>query len=406
MEAASSKFGMASMISMPAGENRLRSSQALISESYEAWRNQFGADRLRVLYYLGLIANPVFLAADILLYREHLHSLLVIRAILELGLLLGFVGLKQQIICIKPHILLAFWILFPNILVVHMTVVLGGAIRNEQALRVIPVIFLTARAGTEARVESLDAGADDYIAKPFDENELLARVGNLIRARAQERELVELQKEKIARFLPPHLADMIISGDRDDFLKGHRAEISVLFIDLRGFTSFAENADPEDLISVLRQYQTGMGRLISQYNGTLERFSGDAMMVFFNDPIPVPNHAEQAVRMAIAMREQVAGMCVEWSGRSIDLGVGIGVAAGYATLGIIGFEGRKDYAAIGPVTNLAARLCSEAQHGQILISGRFLQLVESLVNTEPVGSLALKGFHHPVSAHNIVGLRK
>src|SRR5439155_1777009 len=207
------------------------------------------------------------------------------------------------------------------------------AVRSDETLRSIPVIFLTARAGTEARIESLDAGADDYLAKPFDENELLARVSNLIRARAQEKELIELQKEKIARFLPPHLAEMIISGKRDDFLKGHRSEISVLFIDLRGFTAFAETAEPEDLMALLRQYQTDMGRLISQYNGTLERFAGDSMMIFFNDPIPIPNHAEHAVRMALAMRDRMTELRAQWKHRGIDLGAGIGIAAGYATLG-------------------------------------------------------------------------
>ena len=279
------------------------------------------------------------------------------------------------------------------------------AVRGDGTLRSIPVIFLTARAGADAHVESLEAGADDYIAKPFDENELLARVGNLIRARAQERELIDLQKEKIARFLPPHLAEMIISGDRDDFLKGHRTEISVLFIDLRGFTAFAETAEPEDVMTVLRQYQTDMGRLISQYGGTLERFAGDAMMIFFNDPVPVQNHAEHAVRMAIAMRDRMNELRAQWNNRGIDLGAGIGIATGYATLGVIGFEGRKDYAAIGPVTNLAARLCSEAQHGQILVSGRFLQLVEPLVCAGPVGNLTLKGFHRPVPVYNVTCLR-
>ena len=234
------------------------------------------------------------------------------------------------------------------------------------------MIFITARAGTEARVESLEPGADDYLAKPFDENELLARVNNLIRTRAQERQLAELQKEKMARFLPPHLAEMIISGDREDFLKGHRTEITVVFIDLRGFTAFSETADPEDLMTVLRQYQAEIGALIAQYNGTLERFAGDAIMIFFNDPLPVPNHAEQAARMAIAMRNRIAELQAQWRKRGIDLGIGIGIATGYATLGVIGFEGRKDYAAIGPVTNLAARLCQEAKDGQILVSGRSL----------------------------------
>jgi len=279
------------------------------------------------------------------------------------------------------------------------------AVREDRKLRSIPVVFLTARAGTEARVESLEAGADDYVAKPFDENELLARVRNLIGQRAQERELVQLQKEKIARFLPPHLADMILAGDRDDFLKGHRVEITVLFIDLRGFTAFAESAEPEVLMAILREYQAEMGSLISEYGGTLERFAGDAMMVFFNDPVPVPDHAEQAVRMAIVMRDRSADLRAKWTARAINLGVGIGIATGYASLGVIGFEGRKDYAAIGPVTNLAARLCGEAQHGQILISGRILELVESLVSTEAVGPLTLKGFQQPVVAYNVNGLR-
>jgi class 3 adenylate cyclase len=280
------------------------------------------------------------------------------------------------------------------------------AVRGDHALRSIPVILLTARAGTEARIESLEAGADDYIAKPFDEHELLARVGNLIRSRAQERELMELQKDKMARFLPRHLADMIISGEREDFLQGHRTEITVFFIDLRGFTAFAETAAPEDLMAVLREYQTEMGYLISDHQGTLERFSGDAIMIFFNDPIPIPNHAEQAVRMGIAMRHRSNELRAQWAKRGIELGVGIGIATGFASIGVVGFEERKDYAAIGPVTNLAARLCSEAQHGQILVSSHLLRLVEPLVVAQPVGNVTLKGFHKPVPVFNITGLRQ
>jgi signal transduction histidine kinase/class 3 adenylate cyclase len=280
------------------------------------------------------------------------------------------------------------------------------AVRGDHALRSIPVILLTARAGTEARIESLEAGADDYIAKPFDEHELLARIGNLIRSRAQERELMELQKDKMARFLPRHLADMIISGEREDFLQGHRTEITVFFIDLRGFTAFAETAAPEDLMAVLREYQTEMGYLISDHQGTLERFSGDAIMIFFNDPIPIPNHAEQAVRMGIAMRHRSNELRAQWAKRGIELGVGIGIATGFASIGVVGFEERKDYAAIGPVTNLAARLCSEAQHGQILVSSHLLRLVEPLVVAQPVGNVTLKGFHKPVPVFNITGLRQ
>lgn len=277
------------------------------------------------------------------------------------------------------------------------------AVRHHKALRSVPIIFLTARAGTEARVESLDAGADDYLSKPFDELELLARVGNLIRTRAQERELVQLQKEKISRFLPPNLADLIMSGEHDDFLRGHRQEISVLFIDLRGFTAFVELAAPEEVMTVLREYQAVMGRLVSEYGGTLERFVGDAVMVYFNDPLPCPNHAEQAVKLAVAMRQAVESLRHEWKSHGIDLGAGIGIATGFATIGAIGFEGRKDYAAIGPVTNLAARLCSEALHGQILISDRVISCVKGLVTMESVGELKLKGVQKPVAVAQVIG---
>jgi adenylate cyclase len=277
------------------------------------------------------------------------------------------------------------------------------AVRHHKALRSVPIIFLTARAGTEARVESLDAGADDYLSKPFDELELLARVGNLIRTRAQERELVQLQKEKLSRFLPPNLADLIMSGEHDDFLRGHRQEISVLFIDLRGFTAFVELAAPEEVMTVLREYQAVMGRLVSEYGGTLERFVGDAVMVYFNDPLPCPNHAQQAVKLAVAMRQAVESLRHEWKSHGIDLGAGIGIATGYATIGAIGFEGRKDYAAIGPVTNLAARLCSEAQHGQILISDRVISCVKGLVTMESIGELKLKGVQKPVAVAQVIG---
>ena len=278
------------------------------------------------------------------------------------------------------------------------------AIRADNSLRSIPVIMLTARAGSEARVESWEAGADDYIAKPFDEGEILARVTNLIRARAQERELAQLQKEKIARFLPPTLADMIMSGEHEEFLKGHRRELSVVFVDLRGFTSFVEKTDPEEVMSILREYHVAMGHLVSEYGGTLERFIGDAVMVYFNDPLPCPNHAEQAVKMAIAMRQAIYSLQQQWKKRGIELGAGIGIATGYATIGAVGFEDRLDYAAIGPVTNLAARLCSEAQHGQILISDHVVGLVKDLI-TQPIGEVSLKGIQRPVAVSQVIGMR-
>jgi class 3 adenylate cyclase len=277
------------------------------------------------------------------------------------------------------------------------------AIRADNALCSIPVIMLTARAGTEARVESWETGADDYIPKPFDENEILARVNNLIRTRAQERELRQLQKEKIARFLPPNLANMIVSGEHEDFLRGHRREITVVFIDLRGFTAFVEKSDPEDVMTILREYQTAMGHLVAKYRGTLERFIGDAIMVYFNDPLPCPNHAQQAVKMALAMRQAISTLQEDWQKRGIQLGAGVGIATGYATIGAVGFEDRLDYAAIGPVTNLAARLCSEAQHGQILVLDRVLPLVKELI-AEPIGELVLKGIQQPVPVSQVVGM--
>jgi len=277
------------------------------------------------------------------------------------------------------------------------------AVRQVKGLRSVPVIFLTARAGTEARIESLHAGADDYLSKPFDEHELLARVENLIRSRAQERELAQLQKEKVARFLPPNLADMIMSGEHEDFLKGHRREVTVVFIDLRGFTAFVEIAAPEEVMTILREYQTVMGRLVSEYRGTLERFVGDAIMIYFNDPLPCPDHPRQAVKLALAMRQAVEALRQQWKTQGVQLGAGIGIATGYATIGAIGFEGRMDYAAIGPVTNLSARLCSEAQHGQILISDRVLALVKESFSVESIGELRLKGVQKPVAVAQVIG---
>lgn len=278
------------------------------------------------------------------------------------------------------------------------------AIRGHEVLRSTPVVFLTARVGAEARIESLEAGADDYIPKPFDEQEVRVRVRNLIQTKIRERSLRELQKEKLARFLPPRVAELILAGEERQLLDAHRKEITVLFIDLRGFTTFAETADPEDLLAVLREYQAEMGRLVVSYEGTLEHFSGDAMMVFFNDPLDQADHAERAIRLAVSMRDRVESLRQGWLTRGFELGAGIGIATGYAMLGVVGSEQRQDYAAIGPVTNLAARLCGEAQHGQILVSSRFLMVVQHLVQANPIGELTLKGFHRPVTTYNVLAV--
>ncbi len=210
---------------------------------------------------------------------------------------------------------------------------------------------------------------------------------------------------RLKRFFSPQLSELILAGDAEDPLKSHRREVTVVFLDLRGFTAFAETAEPEEVMGVLREYHAAMGEIILAHEGTLERFTGDGMMIFFNDPLPVPNPHERAMRMAIEMRERVVGLVAVWRKRGFALDFGVGIAHGYATIGAIGFEGRWDYGAIGTVTNLAARLCGEAGPGQILVSRRLLGLVEDLVDAEPVGDLTLKGFARPVSTYSVRALR-
>jgi class 3 adenylate cyclase len=211
---------------------------------------------------------------------------------------------------------------------------------------------------------------------------------------------------RLKRFFSPQLAELIVTGGADDPLKTHRRDVTVVFLDLRGFTAFAETAEPEEVMSVLREYHAEMGRLILEHEGTLERFTGDGMMIFFNDPTPVADPAKRAVRMALAMRERVTPLCERWRRRGHELDLGIGIAQGYATIGAIGFEGRWDYGAIGTVTNLAARLCGEAKPSQILVTRRVASDAEDLIETEPVGPLVLKGLAKPVPAFNVVGLKR
>ena len=203
------------------------------------------------------------------------------------------------------------------------------------------------------------------------------------------------------RFFSPAVADLILSGNTDDPLKTHRREIVVVFLDLRGFTAFSDNADPEEVMSVLAEYHAAMGELVIKYAGTLERFAGDGIMIFFNDPVPIPNPAAQAVSMAIEMQQRFMGLAAAWARRGYDLSMGIGIAQGYATIGAIGFEGRRDYGAIGNVTNLAARLCGEAKGGQILVSQRVEGSLGEVAKSEPIGDLSLKGFHAPVKTFEI-----
>ena len=294
-------------------------------------------------------------------------------------------------------------------------------IRENPATGVLPVMMVTALDPGQERIKGLEAGADDFLTKPINQPELLARVRSLLRIKELWDQVIDLNRtleqrvdEQVAqlermgrlkRFFSPQLAELIVSGDEEDPLRSHRREITVVFLDLRGFTAFAETAEPEEVMGVLREYHAEMGRLVLEHEGTLERFTGDGMMIFFNDPVPVPNPAERAIRMALAMREQVAGLAQGWRKRGFDLDFGVGIAQGYATIGAIGFEGRLDYGAIGTVTNLAARLCGEAKPGQVLISRRMIGTVEELVEAEPVGELALKGFSRPVSVFNVARLK-
>ena len=216
---------------------------------------------------------------------------------------------------------------------------------------------------------------------------------------------LDRQRVELSRFLSPQVADLVSSERGRQLLAGHRAQVTVLFSDLRGFTSFAETAEPEELFDVLREYHREIGELITQFDGTLEHFAGDGVMVFFNDPVLLPDHEAQAARMAVALRERVETLAVGWSRRGIELQVGIGIASGYATLGRIGFEGRFDYAAIGTVPILASRLSSAAAAKQILINQRLHAAIEDIVAATPTEDLMLKGFARPLRAWELINLR-
>src|SRR5437870_7742130 len=300
-------------------------------------------------------------------------------------------------------------------------------LRADPSLPFIPIIMVTARADPRDVVAGLEAGGDEYLTKPVDQAALVARVKSMLRIKnlhdtaeglaaqlAEWNKILEQRVQeqveqlerlgRLRRFFSPQLAELIVGGGAEDPLKTHRRDVTVVFVDLRGFTAFAETSEPEEVMGVLREYHAEMGMLVLMHEGTLERFTGDGIMVFFNDPVPLPNPAERAVRMALEMRERIAELTLKWRKLGYDLDFGIGIAQGYATIGAIGFEGRWDYGAIGTVTNLAARLCGEARPGQVLVSQRVLAAVEDLVDVERVGGLHLKGFLKAVPAFNLVRL--
>ena len=301
-------------------------------------------------------------------------------------------------------------------------------LKGDATLRDLPVLMISALDEVNSVVRCIELGAEDYLPKPFDPVLLRARIGACLekkRLRDQQarhaRELAELNRTleqrvaeqvgqverlgRLKRFFSPQLAELIVTGGAADPLKTHRVEVTVAFLDLRGFTAFAETVEPEEVMGVLREYHAEMGRLILEHEGTLERFTGDGMMIFFNDPVPVPDAPERAIRMALAMRERVQQLDVGWRKRGYDLGLKIGIAQGYATIGAIGFEGRWDYGAIGTVTNLAARLCGEAGPSEILVSRRVAGAVEDLASLETLEPLALKGFARPVPAFRVLALK-
>jgi len=306
-------------------------------------------------------------------------------------------------------------------------------LKADPSLPFIPVILVTAKADASDVIAGLESGGDDYLTKPVDHAALSARVRAMLRIKAlhdtvqdqarhledqaaelaawnqrlEERvaaQLGEIEKVgRLKRFLAPQLAEMIVSSGDEGILDSHRRDIVVVFCDLRGYTSFAETGEPEEVWAVLREFHAAVGPLVTRFEGTLDHFSGDGLMVYFNDPVPCPDPAERAVRMAVAMRAAVGELMSGWRRRGFDLGFGIGVAQGYATLGRIGFEERVDYTAIGTVTNLAARLCGEARDGQILLSKRVATAVESGVALEEIGNLALKGLSQAVAVYNVAG---
>jgi DNA-binding response OmpR family regulator len=301
-------------------------------------------------------------------------------------------------------------------------------LREHEDTAVLPVIMLTASVGSE-KLTAIEAGADDFIPKPFNRDELLTRIRSLLRIKryhdtikTQAEELLDLNRtleervqsqvgelerlQRLRRFLSPQLADAIVTSGDESILQSHRCQVAMFFADLRGWTNFVDAVEPEELMRVLDEFHGTIGGLVSRFDATVGFIEGDGVQLFFNDPIEVPDAALRAVRLGCALREEMIELTALWQKRGYDLDFGAGITLGYATCGEVGFEGRSDYAAIGAVTNLASRLADEATAGQILISQRLYAEVEDDVDVEPAGEFTLKGFQRPVPAFNVVAVRE
>jgi class 3 adenylate cyclase len=289
----------------------------------------------------------------------------------------------------------------------YRTVLAVPMMREDALLGVITILKNDVEPFTEKQIELVETFADQAVIAI--ENTRLLNDLNKLNQQLEQRvadQVDEIERmSRLRRFLPPQVADLIVASGTEKQLESHRREITALFCDLRGFTGFSESSDPEDVMALLREYHAAIGEIINKYGGTLERYAGDGVMVVFNDPIPVDNPALRAVLMAIDMREAIGELIEKWRKLGHDIGFGIGIALGFATLGTIGFEGRFDYAAIGTVSNVASRLCDEAKPGQVLISPRVLMAVEKDITVEPVGDFELKGIRRPLTAYNVLATK-